>query len=365
VRIAFDHQVFAQQRVGGVSRYYAALARELASLGHHARIVAPIHENQYLDALPAGTVRGWNRDRLPIDVRILNRGINLLVGRGLIRAFRPDVVHETYYSVTGSAPRRTPTVLTVFDMIHELHPAGFGHPAAMSMAKRVAVRRADHVICISEQTRKDLIALFACPSEKVSVVYLAADAFGSSRGSLALPSARPFLLFVGKRGAYKNFDGLLSAMVESVSLRKDFDVVAFGGGALTAAESAAIHDAGMTGRVFQLDGDDAVLGELYRRAAALVYPSKYEGFGLPPLEAMMCGCPVISSNASSLPEVVGDAAELFDPADPTAIARAVESVVYSAPRRAALIQRGTERAHQFSWRRCANETLAVYESLAA
>lgn len=348
-----------------MSRYYASLARELVAMGHQARIVAPVHGNQYLEALPAGTVVGWNQDRLPVNVRIVNRAINVIVGRGLIRAFRPDVVHETYYSLTGSAPRRTPTVLTVFDMIHELHPAGFGSPAAMSMIKRAAVRRADHVICISQHTRKDLIALFGCPPEKVSVVYLAADAFGSPAESVALPSTRPFLLFVGKRIPYKNFEGLLAAMAASPSLRKDLDVVAFGGGPFMPAEADAIRDAGMSGRVYQVDGDDAVLGELYRRAMAFVYPSRYEGFGLPPLEAMMCGCPVISSNASSLPEVVGDAAELFDPADADAMARAIEAVVYSDARRAELVQRGTARARRFSWRRCADETLAIYRRLAA
>src|SRR5205085_12127352 len=118
------------------------------------------------------------------------------------------------------------------------------------------------------------------------------------------------------------------------------------GGPFFPKEVDAIEAAGLTGRVFQLGGDDIVLDHVYRRAAALVYPSKYEGFGLPPLEAMARGCPVVSSNASSLPEVVGDAAELFDPGDVGAMTRAIERVVYSTERRAALAERGTERARQ-------------------
>lgn len=367
LKIAFDYQIFAMQRVGGVSRYYTALAQELFRMGKEIRIVAPLHRGQYLDDLAAGVVVGGKQNRLPLDVDVVNSAVNVLASRVILGAYRPDVVHETYYSPLGSAPRRTPTVLTVFDMIHELYPEDFRHPAATSMVKRAAVNRADHVICISHQTRNDLIRLFDCPPEKVSVVHLAAEvpsAAPVSRQPLPVGDA-PFILHVGNREGYKNFRGLLLAIAASPSLRREFRVVAFGSIPFTPGETKAIDEAGLTGRVVHIGGDDAVLDELYRRAAALVYPSKYEGFGLPPLEAMARGCPVVCSNSSSLPEVVGDAAELFDPGDVSAMTRAMEAVLFSEARKSELIRRGAERVRQFSWRRCAEETLAVYRSLVA
>jgi glycosyltransferase involved in cell wall biosynthesis len=314
VKIAFDHQIFAEQTVGGISRYYVSLARELAGMGHRPRIIAPLHRARLLDSLDDSLVFGWRQDRLPIDVGFLNRNVNALASRLAMASFRPDVVHETYYSSVGSAPKGIPAVLTVFDMIHEIYAAESSQ--GVSSEKRAAVSRADHVICISRQTRQDLIELFRCPPDKVSVIHLAAaaPASGANRTPIAAPDA-PFLLFVGLRAGYKNFSGLLAAMAASPALSRDFRIVAFGGGPFSAAETRAIGDAGLTGRVIQLGGDDAMLDELYYRATALVYPSRYEGFGLPPLEAMARGCPVVSSNTSSLPEVVGDAAELFDPAD--------------------------------------------------
>jgi glycosyltransferase involved in cell wall biosynthesis len=128
----------------------------------------------------------------------------------------------------------------------------------------------------------------------------------------------------------------------------------------------AVQQAGLEGRViFPGYVDDADLPALYRAATVFVYPSLYEGFGLPPLEAMACGTPVISSNAASLPEVVGDAARLIDPADSEALAQALHDVLTQPALQADLRQRGQRRAAQFSWQRCAAETLAVYSAVLA
>ncbi len=114
-----------------------------------------------------------------------------------------------------------------------------------------------------------------------------------------------------------------------------------------------------------MQGDDSLLASLYRGASLFVYPSLYEGFGIPPLEAMSFGCPVVSGNASSLPEVVGDAAELFDPGSPSALLAAIERVLGDSAYRKALVERGHERTQLFSWKRCAEQTLGVYEKVLA
>ena len=138
----------------------------------------------------------------------------------------------------------------------------------------------------------------------------------------------------------------------------------FGGEALTRQEREQATAAGLgENGLLQFCGDDRMLADLYRHASAFVYPSLYEGFGLPVLEAMTHGCPVICSGTSSLPEVVGRAAELFDPDDPESIGHAIEAVVASAERREWLRERGREQARLFSWERWARETHAVYRAL--
>ena len=279
----------------------------------------------------------------------------------------PDVVHETYYSTKAIASAAKPVVVTVFDMIHELFSHDFPAGDETSRRKRLAVERADHVICISESTRRDLLRLFDLPEYKVSVVHLGFDPSTAGQGGpgFRTPSGRPFILYVGVRGGYKNFVGLLRTIGSSNRLREDFDVVAFGGGAFTPDELQSIAGAGLPqSQIIQVSGDDELLSRVYSAARVFVYPSLYEGFGIPPLEAMAHSCPVVCGNTSSLPEVVGDAAELFDPSDDGALRAAIERVVYSDSAIAGLRNLARHRVQRFSWQTCANETLRVYQNLA-
>jgi glycosyltransferase involved in cell wall biosynthesis len=366
MKIAFDHQIFALQPYGGISRYFVRLARALAALGATAEVFAPLHQNRFLRELPASQVHGFGLATFPARGTALidaaNRRWSAIRALGL----RPDVVHETYYSPVGAAMSGRARVLTVYDMIHERFHAELPAGDLTSINKRAAVARADHVICISHSTRADLCEILGVPPEKTSVVHLGFDVFAGSRaGPPAQPASRPFLLFVGNRGGYKNFGRLLRAVASRSDLSRTFDIVAFGGGAFRPDETELISGLGFGHeRVRQVGGGDDVLGGLYRKATALVFPSLYEGFGLPPLEAMAHGCPVISSNTSSMPEVVGPAGEYFDPADVEAQAEAICRAVFDDRRRLALIEAGGRRIGEFSWERCAAETLRVYGSVA-
>jgi glycosyltransferase involved in cell wall biosynthesis len=229
-------------------------------------------------------------------------------------------------------------------------------------AKAAAVARADHIICVSENTRRDLIELLNVAPNKTTVVH---HGFSLTGKPLELAkiraSKRPFLLYVGHRGEYKNFSGMLKALARSVNLKKDFDIVCFGGGPLTASELDLIRKSGLPDeQVSQVSGNDDVLATLYKHASVFVYPSLYEGFGIPLLEAMSFDVPVACSNTSSLPEVVGNAALTFDPALPEAIGAAIESIVSNSELRADLVNKGRDRLKQFSWERCTAETLNTY-----
>jgi len=367
MKIVFDYQVFGWQVYGGVSRYAYELATQLASMHEQeVAVIAPLHVNQYLINAPAKlNVKGVAVPQLPKTGKIY-AAINRLFFNLLVRKFHPDVVHETYYSVIGTVPKNAKVVLTVYDMIHERFSEYFLKNDHTSRKKASAVARADHIICISAQTKQDLVEILGVDPLKISVVYLGFTLTSQSKSAVAIKPLRPFLLYVGSRGGYKNFEGLLKAYAASSQLKSDFDLICFGGGAFSDNEHVLIQQLGVSAdRVFQVSGNDELLAAYYKTASAFVYPSLYEGFGIPPLEAMSFDCPVVCSNVSSIPEVVGNAGEMFDPYNPDSIRGAIERVIGDTKLREVLIRRGQERIKLFSWERCAQETLDVYRKVLA
>lgn len=365
MRIAFDQQIFLLQEFGGISRYVCSLCEELTTdVDVDARIFAPLHYNNYLAAAPKALVTGRRVLRVRKTFRLLSALSGHLARRGMIR-FRPDIVHETYYSSEAFAPDGARRVITVYDMVSERFPAEFGG-SRFTETKRIAISRADHVLCISESTRRDLIELFGVAAERTSVAYLGYDELVPSADASALiqNGFRPYLLYVGSRGGYKNFTALVQAFASSSYLRRDFSLMCFGGGAFIPDELALFQQLQLSdAHVRQISGNDEMLAFMYTHAAAFVYPSLYEGFGIPPLEAMSLGCPVICGNTSSIPEVVGDAGEYFDPADIESMRVAIEAVVQSTSRSQELVEKGHARRSLFSWQRCASETLDAYRSI--
>ena len=314
-----------------------------------------------------GLPPAWSSDRLCwFATRALSPALS--------RLLPADVVHETYVCPKPYLTRARRRVTTMFDMIHEIYWPGHFTTAH----KRASIARCDHIICISHATRADLCERLDVAPERTSVVHLGyldcsgLDAAGApAEFASGLAPERtgelrgaPYFLYVGQRGDYKNFASLLRAWATASDLVRDVRLVCFGGGPFTTDELALATSLGLDDRrLLQTGGSDAALAAAYRHAVALVYPSLYEGFGLPPLEAMSAGCPVLCSDTSSLPEVVGDAAITFAPRDIEAIRAAMRHVAYSADVRHDLVQRGHARRRQFSWQRCASETLAVYRRL--
>jgi len=362
MKITFDSQIFTLQEYGGISRYICSLATHLAELdGVDASIIAPFYFNAYLENLPKHIVSGIKIPKIPKTGRVFHQS-SLWLTRRAISKLAPHIVHETYFTEKSVAPKGVHTVVTVYDMIHELFPDAFSKQDKTSAQKCIATQRADHVICISESTRKDLLELFDLPEDKVSVVYLGFDNLIPEISETH--KTKPYLLYVGQRGGYKNFDGFLRAYASSLWLRDNFDVLCFGGGSFSSAEKKLFADLILSeNAITQINGSDSKLADCYRGAALFVYPSLYEGFGIPPLEAMSLGCPVVCSNNSSIPEVVGEAGEYFDPNDIDSMRTAMERVLNSLARRAELIDFGVTRRAQFSWQRCAKETLAIYRNL--
>lgn len=365
--ILYDSKIFQLQKYGGISRYFVNLIQRVAR-EEQVVVSASLYVNNYLAELPPGLVKGVKLAWSPPGSGRVLEWVGRAVDRVVIAKSSPDVLHETYYSRQAVAPASIPSVLTVYDMIHERYANMFPRRVDIARRKAAAVSRASHVICISENTRRDLLEFYDVDPNKVSVVHLGYDVLnaGMDSGERAstLSKSLPYLLYVGERAFYKNFQTFLRAYAGSVWLRKNFRIICFGGGGFQADELELIRELDIKpGQIEQVGGGDNMLAVHYQNAAAFVYPSLYEGFGIPPLEAMALGCPVVCSNTSSIPEVVGDAGEYFDPEHVESIRASVESVLQSTEKRAELIQKGYKKCAEYSWDRCASETLEIYRGL--
>lgn len=367
MRIVFDDQIFGWQPHGGITRYVVELSKRLSKYNAlDVSVVAPLHFNEYLKA-STGMVDlfGCYVDA-PVLFRHLIRKINPLVTKLVIGRTQPDIIHSTYYFSSRNRSAASKTVVTVHDMIHEKFPESFASGNPTSRLKAEAVKRAHHVICVSENTRRDLLELVNVSPEKTSVIHHGYTTGNHTLRDQIKPSntLAPYLFFVGSRDGYKNFSALLRAYASSPLLRGELLLICFGGGSFTSAEKAIIANLGLSEfQVRQISGDDQTLAAGYRNATAFVCPSKYEGFGIPLLEAMNFGCPVVCSHVSSIPEVVGNAGEYFSPYDLCSMMEAIHRVVLNASRREELIALGRNRLNHFSWEKCAQETYDVYRAI--
>ena len=369
MRIGIDARLVAYQR-GGISTYIRRLVEALSEIDQQDEftIFQSRRDDRPLVRRPgfhSSTLwtpphHPWEQWALPLE--LAPRSLDLLHCPDFIPPFR----------------RRCPAVITVHDLAFRRFPET-KTPDSLRYYDQIdrAVAEAEAVIAVSQATKKDLAELLAVAPQRVEVVYHGVDrryrelddppsvrAFCQSRG---LPET--FILWVGTQEPRKNLPCLfqaLAAIKGRLPEAKDTLVVAGPKGWLYEEAESVLEDLGLRERtVFFGQATEEELLMLYNAAWALAFPSLYEGFGLPPLEAMACGTPVIASSAPALPEVLGDAALYFDPHQPEALAQhllrlAEDTALWDCLRRA-----GLARAQGFRWRDTAEQTLAIYRSVAA
>ena len=374
MEVIVDGIIYQSQSHGGISRLFSEILPRMCdlddslcitlltegkprqSLPEHGRIIHRVIPRFHRYLRPR---RVW-KPIIPAVRRFVRR---LWIGRG-----EGQIWHSTYYTL----PERWDglQVVTVVDMIYERFADLFNGPGNDQFRewKRRCVQEADAVICISEATRQDVQRYYGLDSDSIYVVPLAcSDVFRQLKqreGGLEMPTRQPFLLYIGNRGDrshYKNFDGLIQAY-SIWTHRKEIALVVVGR-PWSADEERRLAELGIQDNLYLLtDVGDEEFCRLYNQAAALVYPSLYEGFGIPLLEAMACGCPIIASNIPSTIEVARECPIYFEPTEVESLLTAFDKVL-SEGRNSDRVRAGVEHVKCYSWDKTARQTLEVYHAL--
>ena len=350
---------------GGPSRYFFNLFESINKKNDHnkAYIVSPVYHNEFLNS------SNFREKIIGIKVPkikftgVINKGINKIFTKNLIKEKSPNIIHTTDYPVYFDK-KRFPLVVTVHDLIHEIFYKDFGEKKIFRPKKKI-LDISDHIICVSENTKKDLIKFYNISDKKISVIYHGNSFENFSPNMNGFKINFKYFLYIGSRKRYKNFFNLIKAFKLNKQIYNDYKIICFGGGKLLNSEIKKFSENNIDlNKIIIYDkNDDQSLFDLYKNAEALVYPSYYEGFGMPIVEAMSLGCPVISSDSSSMPEVFGNAALTFSPSSISDLKDKLEVVAYDKEKRRKLINLGLKQSEKFTWEKCADKTLKIYNKI--
>ena len=360
MKILIDNQVYENQSFGGISRYFNELRCGLEVLEKMEVFKPKTPEkktfyNRLRKKLKLVSVSA--KKTFPNKYEFYEDQLNKLDF---------DAFHPTYYDnyfLQTIKRLNKPFVLTVHDMIHEKYPEYFAK-SPDSINKRRLCEAADRIIAISETTKKDIIDIFGTSADKIKVIYHATnfDSIQVLKPSINFHQNK-FLLCTGNRDAYKNFLTFLLAVAPLLKENKKLILICTGP-VFNETEKKWINDLELQESVLHYYcANDNELAYLYRNAECFIFPSLYEGFGLPLLEAFACECPVVCSPGGSLREIAAEAAVYFDPKNLKSIRESINKVISDERLREELIISGKKRLEEFSWDKCRKETLEVYAEL--
>jgi glycosyltransferase involved in cell wall biosynthesis len=369
MRIAIDAR---KLRDFGIGTYLRNILIELSRLDRETEYVVLCRP----DDAAAGDVLGRNFRMVPETAPTYSIAEQLRIPLSLARE-GVGLVHEPHYVLPPLI--RCRSVVTIHDCIHLMFPQYLPGKLAHVYAKGsmwIAAHKADRILTVSEASKRDILRLFNVPAEKVVVVYNAIDErFLAPANAERMELVRqryqlnhPFVLYVGNIKPHKNIERLIDAFGRARSECPDNLKLVIIGDEISKYPGLrqSVHKHKLDKHVRFLGFQPMeTLAAFYRLARAFVFPSLYEGFGLPPLEAMACGSPVVTSNVSSLPEVAGGAALLVDPYDANSIASGIVRAVTDDTLRADLITRGLERARSFSWPQSVRKIHDIYRQVTA
>lgn len=354
MKIYYDYQMLIEQKYGGISRYFYELINHLNNREDvTTEIKCLFNINEYFAEMfgnPACKIPHISRVSKP-----LNKICSLhMIGKNC------DIIHPTYFDPYILKRKDAPIVITVHDMIHELFPDIMCYDKNIVSYKKQMIYGADHIIAVSQNTKKDILKVYPdIDEDKITVIYHGNSFRNKASQKIELPEE--YVLYVGTRDLYKNFDNFMIAMKQLMSRNKKLYLVCAGGGKLSNKEKGIIGD--YIDRVVQMDIKDSYMPLLYQQAICLVFPSKYEGFGIPIIEAFSCDCPVVLSNAGPMPEIAGDAGLYFDPNDVEEMENRILAVIQNDDIRKSLSEEGRRQLENYNWDKTAEETYICYKKV--
>ena len=327
MKVLFDHQIFSTQRFGGVSRYFVELFLEFNTTeGIEFDLSALYSVNHYLinskikkEFIPGIRFKGK---------KMMLTWINKKHSKAQLHKQQFDLFHPTYYDpYFYKNLKGKKFVLTVHDMTQELFPKLLPANDKTSERKKYLVEKATRIIAVSENTKKDLINIWGIDDNKIDVVYHGNSMINKPENQKIKGIPNEYLLYVGSRHRYKNFNRFIKAIAPFLNSKPQLNLVCAGGGKFSEKELELLNELNVSNKVVQFNFDDSSLPGLYKNAILFVFPSLYEGFGIPILEAFSCKCPIACSNNSCLPEIAKDAAAYFDPFKEESILQAVKGLL--------------------------------------
>jgi glycosyltransferase involved in cell wall biosynthesis len=365
MKILYDHQIYNNQNYGGISRYFYELSKGIALLGNECRNTIYFSENEFT------TDKGMydSRQFLPFKFKgraRLKERVNRYVSERFLKKGDYDIFHPTYYDpyfLNTKLPDR-PFVVTFYDLIHEKfadrYPTLLTNMTEVISSRKTLLSHATKIIAISHSTKKDIVDYYGVPESRIEVTHLASSL--SAGNDVADAHWGDYILFVGSRPGYKNFTTFVEGVHSLLLREKSLKLICAGGGKFNSEEQQLINKLGISNQVLQVPIDDRRLATLYSHALFFVFPSLYEGFGIPTLEAFNCACPTILSNVSSLPEVGQEAALYIEPESPEDILSKCELFYYDKELREDYRRRAVAQAPMFSWENVSRQTLDIYQS---
>jgi len=379
IKVLYDYQIFSLQKYGGISRCFVELYKHMpdsCSATFALRETENVHARELLGVNPPG----YQYEHFICNRHFPGKGhlhlwldyfkevkyypdCNRNYLMHLLKRGKYDVFHPTYFD-DSYLPylKGKPFVLTIHDMIPELYPQYFSKDDYQIVMKRKLASQASAIIAVSDNTKRDVMRILGVPEEKIHVVYHGCSF--PSEGSDRLYDI-PYILFVGERGLYKNFMPFVKSILPALRNHQDLRVVCTGR-PFTQEELDMMNNQGVRERFcHHWVTNDNELYSLYHHAQCFVYPSEYEGFGIPILEAYQANCPVLLNNASCFPEIAGDAAVYFNlDSEKSNLAEQLELLLsMSREERKTLLTKQRERLSLYSWEESAKQLAAIYQSL--
>ena len=369
MKVLYDNFIFQHQTIGGISRY----CYELMNYYYKSKCLDfkfPIYYslNQYIQNAPFTPQMNFYMKSFLCKIGEFRSFLRKKNKSSVIRELKSkkyDIFHPSYFDdyfldALDKAPN-TKLVITIYDMIIEAFADEFGeNEQKLSRYKDIIAHRADKIFTISEFSKSEILKYYPDITEdKVKVIHLA-SALKEKEENISLTLPEKYLLFVGARRFYKNFKFMLNSIAPLIK-EKQIPLVVASPWDFDEEETKIINDKNISNLIIHMKPTDGELAHLYKNALCYIFPSMYEGFGIPVLEAFEFDCPVITSNIASLPEVGSYACEYFDPKDENSIYETVKKVVENDDLRQQMKINGKKRLEDFSWEKTAIKTMQEYE----